>query len=102
MSLELKDGALFRQQCYINGEWVGADSGDTVEVNNPASDAVLGTIPKMGTDETRRAIEAAEKAVAALEAGPPAPAAVVTSVKLMTPGPVESLRSRKSFGCAVT
>jgi succinate-semialdehyde dehydrogenase/glutarate-semialdehyde dehydrogenase len=56
----LKDQSLFRQHCYIDGAWVDADGGATVEVNNPATDEVLGTIPKMGTDETRRAIEAAE------------------------------------------
>lgn len=60
--MDIKDKSLFRQQCYIDGEWVGADSGETVEVTNPADNSVLGTIPKMGADETRRAIEAANKA----------------------------------------
>ena len=59
---DLKDSSLFRQQCYIDGQWIDADSGGTVEVNNPASGDVLGTIPKMGADETRRAIEAANRA----------------------------------------
>jgi succinate-semialdehyde dehydrogenase/glutarate-semialdehyde dehydrogenase len=58
-ALSLKDPSLFRQQCYINGQWVDADSGKTVEVTNPATGEVLGTIPNMGTAETRRAIEAA-------------------------------------------
>ena len=62
MSLELKDGSLFRQQCYIDGQWVDADDGATIAVNNPADDSILGSIPKLGTDETRRAIEAADKA----------------------------------------
>ena len=53
---------LFRQQAYINGQWLDADSGETLEVTNPANGEVLGTIPKMGGAETRRAIEAAEKA----------------------------------------
>ncbi|MBT5414937.1 MAG: NADP-dependent succinate-semialdehyde dehydrogenase [Rhodospirillaceae bacterium] len=60
--MDIKDKSLFRQQCYIDGEWVDADSGETVEVNNPADDSVMGTIPKMGADETRRAIEAANRA----------------------------------------
>ena len=60
--MDIKDKSLFRQQCYIDGEWVGADSGETVEVTNPADNSVLGTIPKMGADETRRAIEAANRA----------------------------------------
>jgi succinate-semialdehyde dehydrogenase/glutarate-semialdehyde dehydrogenase len=60
--MELKDKSLFRQQCYIDGAWVDADSGDTIKVTNPATDEVLGTVPKMGADETRRAIEAANAA----------------------------------------
>jgi succinate-semialdehyde dehydrogenase/glutarate-semialdehyde dehydrogenase len=58
----LKDETLFRQQCYIGGEWVGADDGAVVEVNNPATQQVIGSIPKLGTDETRRAVEAADAA----------------------------------------
>ena len=58
----LRDAALFRQQCYIDGEWVDADTGATIEVRNPATDEVLGTIPKMGAEETARAIEAANRA----------------------------------------
>ena len=60
--MQLKDKSLFRQQCYIDGAWVDADSGDTIKVNNPATNEVLGTVPKMGADETRRAIEAANAA----------------------------------------
>ncbi len=60
--MKLKDPSLFRQQCYIDGAWADADSGDTIAVNNPATDEIIGTVPRMGTDETRRAIEAANKA----------------------------------------
>ena len=59
---QLSDPTLFREQCYIDGGWADADSGDVIEVTNPATGEVLGTIPKMGAAETRRAIEAAEKA----------------------------------------
>jgi succinate-semialdehyde dehydrogenase / glutarate-semialdehyde dehydrogenase len=65
---ELKDPSLFRQQCYIDGAWVGADSGKTIQVTNPANSAVLGTIPNMGAAETRRAIEAANAALPAWRA----------------------------------
>ncbi|MDX1709726.1 MAG: NADP-dependent succinate-semialdehyde dehydrogenase [Rhodovibrionaceae bacterium] len=58
----LNDSKLFRQQAYIDGSWADADSGETIEVTNPATGEVLGTIPKMGADETRRAIEAANRA----------------------------------------
>src|SRR5687767_14216561 len=59
-SLPLKDPKLFREQCYIDGEWVGSQK--TFPVNNPATGAVLGTVPDLGKSETKRAIEAAERA----------------------------------------
>ncbi len=61
-ALGLKDPHLFRQQCYIDGKWSDADSGKTVTVSNPANGEILGSIPNMGTDETRRAIAAANAA----------------------------------------
>ena len=67
-TLGLKDLQLFRQQCYIDGKWSDADSGKTVTVSNPASGEILGTIPNMGTDETRRAIDAANAAFPAWRA----------------------------------
>ena len=67
-SLELKDPTLFREACYIDGKWVEADSDQTVDVTNPASGDLLGTIPKMGANETRRAIEAANAAYPAWRA----------------------------------
>ncbi|MGD8500768.1 MAG: NADP-dependent succinate-semialdehyde dehydrogenase [Phycisphaerales bacterium] len=60
--LNLKDKKLFRQQCYINGSWLDADSGESIDVTNPATGEKLGTVPNMGAEETRRAIEAAEEA----------------------------------------
>jgi succinate-semialdehyde dehydrogenase/glutarate-semialdehyde dehydrogenase len=60
--LPLKDPKLFRQQGYINGKWADADSKRTVEVTNPATGEVLGTIPYMGAAETHRAIDAANAA----------------------------------------
>jgi len=61
-ALDLKDPRLFREQCYVNGAWTSADSGNTIKVSNPATGDVIGTIPDMGAAETRRAIEAADKA----------------------------------------
>ncbi|MFJ3075124.1 MULTISPECIES: NADP-dependent succinate-semialdehyde dehydrogenase [Pseudomonas] len=66
--MQLKDAQLFRQQAFINGEWLDADSGQTIKVTNPATGEVIGTVPKMGTAETRRAIEAADKALPAWRA----------------------------------
>ena len=61
-TLGLKDTKLFRQQCYIDGAWADADSGKTVSVSNPANGEILGSIPNMGAEETRRAIGAANAA----------------------------------------
>jgi succinate-semialdehyde dehydrogenase/glutarate-semialdehyde dehydrogenase len=65
---ELKNNKLFRQQCYIDGAWLDAESGKSIDVINPATGGVLGTIPNMGTAETRRAIEAANRALPAWRA----------------------------------
>jgi len=58
----LQDQDLFRQQAYIGGRWCDAESGATLKVNNPATGEILGTVPLMTANETRRAIEAAKKA----------------------------------------
>ena len=60
--LELKDPTLFKQQAYIAGQWVDADSGETIAVTNPATGEQLGNVPMCGTAETVRAIVAADKA----------------------------------------
>jgi succinate-semialdehyde dehydrogenase / glutarate-semialdehyde dehydrogenase len=60
--LTLNDPKLFRPQCYLDGAWCDAESGATIDVTNPASGEVLGSVPKMGASETRRAIEAADRA----------------------------------------
>lgn len=60
--LELKNPSLLRQACYIDGQWVGADSGETFSVTNPATGEVIATVPRCGAAETGRAIAAAETA----------------------------------------
>ncbi|MCC7079757.1 MAG: NADP-dependent succinate-semialdehyde dehydrogenase [Burkholderiales bacterium] len=59
---KLNDSKLFRSQCYIDGAWFDADDKSTLSVTNPATGAVVGTVPRMGAAETRRAIEAANAA----------------------------------------
>ena len=63
--MKLSDTALLRQSAYIDGAWVNADTGETFDVINPASLAKIAQVPKMGALETRRAIEAADKALPA-------------------------------------
>src|ERR1700674_674555 len=58
----LQDPDLFRHQAYVAGRWCDADNGATLEVNNPATGEILGTVPMMGAAETRRAIDAAKNA----------------------------------------
>jgi succinate-semialdehyde dehydrogenase/glutarate-semialdehyde dehydrogenase len=65
VGIQLKDPTLLRQQSYIGGEWQNADGGGTLDVRNPATGDKIGTVPKMGTAETRRAIEAAQAAMPA-------------------------------------
>ena len=60
--LQLKDPTLLRHQAYVNGAWVDADGGQTINVINPATGEHIGTVPLMGAAETRRAIEAANTA----------------------------------------
>ncbi len=68
--VQLTDKKLFRQQGYVDGAWVDADSGKTLSVTDPATGEAIGTVPSMGVDETRRAIEAAERALPAWRARP--------------------------------
>ena len=60
--LNLNDPSLLRQQCFIDGQWCDADDGNTITVLNPATGESLGSVPRMGAAETRRAIEAADAA----------------------------------------
>ncbi|HHH38690.1 MAG TPA: NADP-dependent succinate-semialdehyde dehydrogenase I [Sedimenticola sp.] len=60
--MQLTDRALFRQHCYIDGKWVDADSGAVMAVTDPATGEVLGQVPRMGSGETARAVDAAEAA----------------------------------------
>src|SRR5271167_2216442 len=60
--LPLQDPTLFRQANCIDGKWVQADSGRTIVVKNPATGEAIGEVPALGAAETRRAIEAANRA----------------------------------------
>ena len=63
MALTLNDPALLRNQAYIDGAWCDADSGDRMPVTNPATGETIAEIARVGAAETRRAIEAAERAM---------------------------------------
>ena len=59
----LKDSRLFRQACYVDGSWVSARSGATIAVDDPATGALVGTVPKCDAADTRLAVDAAARAL---------------------------------------
>jgi succinate-semialdehyde dehydrogenase / glutarate-semialdehyde dehydrogenase len=65
MTLALKQATLFRSKGFIDGHWVGADSGATFNITNPATNEVIVEVADMGRAETVRAIAAAKKALPA-------------------------------------
>ena len=64
MSLQLRDPSLLKNLCLIDGQWLAAKDGATIEVSNPATGELLAAVPKMGEAEAQTAIEAAERAFA--------------------------------------
>ena len=60
--MKLTDSTLLRSQCYVDGVWLDATSGRTSEIRNPASGALLGTVPQLDAAATRCAIDAAAAA----------------------------------------
>ena len=70
LTIPLKDERLFRQKCFLDGQWISAADGDVSQVKNPADGSVLGTVPSLGAGETRRAVAAAERALEGWRACP--------------------------------
>jgi succinate-semialdehyde dehydrogenase / glutarate-semialdehyde dehydrogenase len=66
--VRLKDAKLFRQACYIDGKWVEVAATSGIDVDNPATGEIIGTVPKLGRAETRQAIDAAARAFPAWRA----------------------------------
>jgi succinate-semialdehyde dehydrogenase/glutarate-semialdehyde dehydrogenase len=63
MTLQLKEMTLLRNQGYIDGKWVAADAGKTFKVTNPATGKTIVEVADMGGAETKRAIDAANRAL---------------------------------------
>ena len=61
--MKLQHQKLFQNKCYVNGKWITGQSHETIEVNNPATLDIIGSVPKFGTFDTKLAIEAANKAL---------------------------------------
>jgi succinate-semialdehyde dehydrogenase / glutarate-semialdehyde dehydrogenase len=60
--LTLKDHTLLRDQCFINGQWTDAHSGESLTVTNPADGSTLGRVPALSQQEIAGAIDAAQAA----------------------------------------
>jgi len=60
--ITLKDPSLLRQQCHVDGQWIEADDGGSKPVIDPATGIPIGTVPRLHAAETKRAIEAADRA----------------------------------------
>lgn len=61
--MNLSRNNLFRQQCHINGAWVGAANGETISVINPATGKEIGTVPRLSGHDVQGAIDAAHEAL---------------------------------------
>ncbi len=59
--MKIQENSLWRQACYINGEWIPTGENG-IPVTNPVDDSVLGFVPRLGEEETKRAIAAAKAA----------------------------------------
>ena len=64
----LKETQLYCPFAYIDGSWVAADSGEQINVVNPATQESMGDMPRLGKQETLRAIDAADSALPAWRA----------------------------------
>ena len=53
---------LFRQACYLNGQWV--KTADSINVTNPADQKIIGTIPNLTAEQVSNTIEQAHAAMA--------------------------------------
>ena len=60
---QLSDPGLLQTQAFINGRWVDANDGATLDVTNPATGEVIASVAKVGSAETATAIEAASEAM---------------------------------------
>lgn len=59
----LDDPTLFVERNLIDGEWCQASDGRIIEVDDPATGSIIGTVPNCAEAETQAAISAAEAAL---------------------------------------
>ena len=61
--MDISNKELLKDKCYINGNWISSDSKEEIEVNDPATLNIIGSVPKCGSNETKLAINAANNAL---------------------------------------
>jgi succinate-semialdehyde dehydrogenase/glutarate-semialdehyde dehydrogenase len=60
--MNLTSLVLFRESCYVDGQWVDRGAHGTIDVDNPATGEIIGTVPKLDRAQVRQAIDAAARA----------------------------------------
>ena len=61
--MDIANKSLLKDKCYINGEWIGSYSKETIDVNNPSTLKIIAKVPKCGKEETNFAITKANEAL---------------------------------------
>lgn len=70
-TLELTNPDLLKEQCFIKEGWHGASDSATIEVTNPFSGDVIGTIPSLTTQDVNDAVAYSHEVQAAWAAKTP-------------------------------
>ncbi len=60
--MKLKNNSLFKEKCFVGGKWIESISNNRIEVDNPANKEIIGYVPECSTEETKLAINKANKA----------------------------------------
>ena len=60
--MELNNKSLFREKCFVNGQWSGSQDGKTIDVNNPATMEIIGKVPNFSAEQTKSVIDKADSA----------------------------------------
>ena len=60
--MELNNKSLFREKCFVNGQWSDSEDSKTIEVNNPATMKIIGKVPNFSAEQTKSVIDKADSA----------------------------------------
>ena len=54
--MQLNDPSLLKTECYLNGKWQSASTGNTINIINPATGKKLASVPSMSAEEAQEAV----------------------------------------------